>query len=307
MAAPLTSELHSLLIRPSNGSLILGAAHHALYRPANALAHKVTGHALPTALDPGEWGAAAARAGEKVDYHLALGGAQRAETIQLDNDHLKHIGQHLDTMAATDPGKARALETDLNSVVADHYNRGETIRGLVDKAHADQNFRATLHEVAVPSATGEVGRTAKTLATDAAGLYGAAAITDKVRQAMDPQAKEKQSSMSKLNVAIEKIQKAASILDQIPARDAAFAKAAALAEEEVIGQHEVEKFAGLFERNPQDAETVVAALRRGEDEATKLASFGEVVKSEPQNGAGANRGRFEALCLENNTQPKRSW
>lgn len=297
MAAPLSSELHDLLIRPSNGSLILGAAHHALYRPANALAHKVLGHSLPKALDPGEWGAAAARAGEKVDRALALPGVERSETIMLDHQHLKDIGKHLDEMHASDPSKAQALEGHLNSVVADHYNKSETIRGLVSKAHGDESFRATLHGVRVPSITGEVGRSAKNLATDAAALYGAAALTDEVRKALEPP-KEKQSAMSNLQTAIDKLTSAANLLDRLPAREAAFSKAAKLADIGAIAESEIEKFASTFERNPEEADTIYSAVARGESEHQKLASFGEVVSADPSASGSRSGGSFEDQCRE---------
>lgn len=293
MAVPLSPQLHALLIRPGNGSLVLGAAHHALYRPANALAQRLAGKDLHRALDPAEWGAAAARAGEKVDYHLALPGVHRAETITLEGDHLKAIHAHLGTLA---PEEARTIEGSLDSLVADHYNKGETFRGLVDKAHASQNFRATLHDVPVPSATGEVGRTINNVAVGASTLYGAGAITKRLRDALNPQ--EKQSSMSKLDTAIGKIQNAAATLEHLPVREAAYAKAANMADTGLIAEDQIEKFAGIFERHPNDADDIIIGMQGGNEDGMKLASFGEVVKNEADSDT-ARRGGFEAMCLDN--------
>jgi len=294
MSAPISADIHNLLIRPTNSSLVLGAAHHVLYRPANAAVSRLFGKGLHKALDPAEWGAAAARAGEKIDRSLSVGG-HRVEKVTLNSQHLRDIGSHLDDLVKKDPRAAQDLEGRLNSVVANHYNNNETIKGLVGKAHQNDQFAATLHGVKVPSLTGEVGKSVKNVATDIAAIYGAGEIMNKVRDASESAQEKKGSEMTMIDDAIEALLKAASILEQLPVKERAVKMATQLLDADVIKSSEVEKYASIFESNPADAETIFSGMIRGKDSTTKSASLGEPIVGDVGSGG---KGSFEDLCRE---------
>ena len=226
-----------------------------------------------------------------------MGGSSRSEAINLDNEHLKHIGSHLENLHASDPNRAKELERSLNSVVQNHYNKGENIKSLVSKAHGDENFAATLHGVQVPSLSGEVGRTVKNVATDVAAMYGAAEIMDKLHRASgDTASQEKKASMSNIQRATELLARAQAIYDSLPAKEAAYAKANELLEAGRIEADEVEKIASVFERNPDDAETILNGMLRGSDLEAKAANLGSPVLDEAPRAGGSNK--FDALCLQ---------
>lgn len=294
MSTPISSEVHNLLVRPNNSSLVLGALHHALYRPANAAVNKVIGKQIPRGFSPQAWGEAAARAGEKLDRSLSLG-AVRREDIKLNNTHLTSIGDHLDTLKAKDPTKHQALVGDLNSTIANHYNNSEDIEGLIHKARQNNNFAATLHGVHIPSLTGEVGKGVKNVATDIAALYGAGEIMNKARSIAEGN-QEKKGSTSMLQEAIDHLLKAASILESIPAKDYANKQARRLLEAGVIDPSELEKHASIFEKNPEDAETIVNGMLR--DPEIKSATLGEPVLGDDDGPRTRGRGGFELFCVE---------
>jgi hypothetical protein len=297
MPTPLSADLHNLIVRPGNSSMVLGAGHHMLYRPANAAA-KLFGGSVPKALDPEEWGASLARAGDRIDHRLAIGGSSRQESISLENAHIHSIGAHLDTLRKERPSDAGILEERLNSLVRDHYNSQESIQGLVDKAKADPQFAATFHGVVVPSLTGEVGRSVKNVATDVAALYGSAELIDHARRAAQPDHTDKKGHLMLSNIdrAQELIAKTASILASLPVKEQAHEKAAQLLESGVITAAEVEKIAAVFERNPDEADAIAAGMMRGQGYTEKGANLGEVVIDEPSTKSGSV-DRFTQACL----------
>lgn len=294
MPTPLSADLHDLLVRPANSSLVLGAAHHALYRPANAIAG-VLGTSVPKTLDPEAWGAGLSRIGERIDHGLAIGGSSRHEAIPLENNHLHTIGAHLDKLRAERPADAGLLETRLNSLVRDHYNSQESIQGLVDKARTTPGFAATLHGVVVPSLTGEVGRSIKNVATDVAALVGSTELMDVARRATQPDHTDKKGhTMSNLDRVHELIAKTAALLESLPAKEQAQEKAAQLLDAGVITSAEVEKMASVFERNPDEADAIASGMMRGYSE--KGANLGEVFVDEtPSKYSGGDR--FTQACL----------
>lgn len=296
MPAPISAEVHNLLVRPTNSSMVLGALHHAAYRPANAAVNRVFGKSLHKGLDPETWGAAASRLGEKVDRSLALPGAVRKEDVKLTNEHLGEIGDHLEKLKVKDPDKHQAISADLNSAIANHYNNNENIEGLVSKARADSNFAATLHGVHIPSATGEWGKSVKNVSTDIAALYGAGEIMNKARE-LSQGGQEKKGSAGMQQV-IDQLFKAAAILESIPLKDYAHKQANRLLEAGVISSSELEKHASIFEKNPEDAETIVNGMLRGIDPEIKSANLGEPVVGDGDGPRSGGRGTFEQLCLE---------
>lgn len=304
MTKPIASDIRDLIVNPENGSMVMSLAHHALFRPADALARQFGGR-MPKQLDPQVWGAAAARAAEKVDFHLAPSWSHRHETITLTGDHLRGIGKHLDGLIRDGhTAKAQSLKDRLNLLVAKHYNSGEGIEGLIAKAHADKEFAATFHNVKVPSLTGEVGRTAKNVSTDIAALVGAQEIQQRLAEAtsQDPspgvkKGHEVHMELSELERAAEMLEKAAAIYESIPDTENAQKYAHQLLDAGVIAKSEMDKYASMFERNPEDAETIVEGMLRDRDHENKSASLGEVVFDDPI-GSSKGFGRFEQLCIE---------
>lgn len=294
MATPLTADLHSLLIRPRNSSIVLGAAHHALYRPLNYLSNKTIGKNIHTALDPETWGEKINQVGESADFVLSAG-RTRKENIDLENSHILDMHNHVQEMKRYRPEYGHQLERNLNSVIATHYNNNETLNSLATKALNNKEFAATLHGVAVPSLSGEEGRIAKNFAADVASMYGASQLMSEFSPGSDN--KEKRSNhMTEMQKAKNLLEKAAAILASIPVKERAYKQASQLLEAGAISDSEVEKYASAFERNPEDAPTIVEGMLRGVDRESKMANLGYPVYDESPRGQ--RFGSFEQACLQ---------
>jgi hypothetical protein len=298
MSLPLSADLHRLLVRPKNTSLLLGLAHHAIYRPAKGLADLV-GKELPKAADPAHWGAMASGLVEKADFHLSPG-FHRTEAITLDAEHLKHMGRHLADLHAGNSAHATKLEGEIDALLPTSYNTN--IRKLIAQAHTDPAFKVTLHGVKIPSLTGEVGKTVRSIGSDVAALYGAGELADKATRLPHAPTNEKKGSktMPLYQEVIDALEKAADILDRIPAKQASFDRAEKLYAEGIIAESDIEKHAAVFENNPGDAELIYDGLMRG-GAATKTAGYGEPFEEPAASKAstGSRRNAFDALCLEN--------
>jgi hypothetical protein len=302
------SELHGLIVNPGNSSLVLGALHHAAYRPANYAFGRLTGgRQLWRGLSPETWGAAVAKAGEKVDYGIGtLTGAQRNEAITLQKDHLARIKQHVESLEANPHTAVRGqeLRRQFDEVIAKHHSPNETLNSVLQHHTSNDDYKITLHDVKLPSATGEVGKTIKNIGTDAAALYGSAELVNRInRVASQPSEENKpmSSTAQAIKEAIEKLEKAAALLADIPKRDAAYKQASELHHDGAIAEHEVAKYASLFYDSPDHVDTIVSSLARQNDE-TKSARMGEVVtdgnaKSANARGEGGRYASFDQFCL----------
>lgn len=296
MATPISADLHQLLIRPRNSSIMLGAAHHALYRPLNYASEKVLGARIPSALDPETWGAQINKAGEAADYMLSAGRV-RKEDVKLDNSHILDIHNHVQEMKRLRPEYGKQLENNLNSAIASHYNNNDTLNSIAQHARNNKDFAATLHGVAIPSLSGEEGRIAKNFAADVAGMYGASQLMGELNPTGKSNDTEKRSHrMTDMQKAQELLEKAAAILSSIPVKEKAYKQAAQLLEAGAISDSEIEKYASAFERNPEDAATIVEGMLRGVDREAKMANLGYPVYEE--NTRSQRYGSFEQACLQ---------
>lgn len=296
MATPLTADIHNLLIRPRNTSLLLGAAHHALYRPLNYASEKLIGAKIPTALDPDTWGAKVNKAGETVDFVLSAG-RSRKENVNLTNSHILDMHGHVQEMKRINPRYGQQLENNLNSLITAHYNNNDTINSLATQARNNPEFAATLHGVVVPSLSGEAGKAIKGFAADVASIYGATQLMEDISPSSQSDGKEKRSHlMTEMQRAQKLLEKAASILASIPVKERAYKYASQLLEAGAISELEVEKYASAFERNPEDAPTLVEGMLRGVDRESKMANLGYPVYDE--NPRGQRFGSFEQACLQ---------
>jgi hypothetical protein len=214
------------------------------------------------------------------------------------------MGAHIDELHNSHPERAIRLEGELNSLIENHYNINEKFRGLVQHAHTNSDFAATLHGVKVRSLTGEVGKSVKSVGTDIAALYGANAILEKTQNAMgeDPQTKKgMMTTMSKLQAASDALNKAASILESIPVKESAYKMATKLLDAGIIVESEVEKHASMFERNFDDAETILGGMLRGNELENKTANLGEPVSGDSDPTRAGSRSSFEDLCRQGNS------
>jgi len=307
-------QMHRAIVRPENSSLILGGLHHLASGAA-----KLVGKELPKHLDPAELGAAAARGAERIDFHagraaqsiarhagldahLPKGLFARSEQATLSSKRIRALGDEIDGLRTTDATKAKALEDDLNTLVKTHYNKGETFQGLRDLA-SDDSFAATLHNVEVPSLTGEAGKMVKNVGTDVAAIYGAGEITEKVRQARasgsgptNLPSRGKPDMTDSYAKAATLMKEAAELFDAASVKERACKQAQQLLDESAIDAGEFPKYAALFEKqSAEDADTMVAGMLRGHAGSSKSASFGDPVPISDAQAEGG-QGRFEALC-----------
>lgn len=310
----LNANMHRALIRPDNSSLILGGLHHIASGAAKAV-----GKELPAHLDPATLGAAAARAGERLDFHagraaqslarragldahLPAGALSRTERIDLHAGRIRDLGTHLDGLRNTDAGQAKAFEDNLNALVKTHYNKGETFQGLRNLAQ-DDTFSATLHGVDIPSITGEAGKTVKGVGTDIAAIYGAGEITEKIQRARAsipgptnlPQ-RGKDEMTDPTAKAASLMKDAAELFDAANVKERACKQAQRLVDDGVIEAGEFNTHSALFEKlSSEDAETMVTGMLRGQSGPNKSASFGDPALE--FNPAGSSKGAgFDALC-----------
>jgi len=285
------ADIHDLLVRPENGSLLADIGHHVLYRPISAVSREFTGRSLPAAADPREWGAALARLGEKVDFALAPRHRAfvRREDLTVRAEDWERIAKKLENVRKTDPGREKVLRDHLRDLIENHYNPSEDIRSLVAKARKNRDFATTFHGVRVPSLTGEAGKTVRNIATDAAAAYGGTEIARHLEE------KRSHESMS----ASAHLQAAADLLERIPAMANGAKYARDLVDAGVIADAELDKHARIFEdtylRSPEDAQTLFSAFLRGQ-ENLKTAGLGEAVGAETPGKPQTNG--FEQMCLD---------
>ena len=311
MSGPVSADLHGLIVNPENSSLVLSAARHLLYRPADFAYSKLRG--LPSnakgnlwrGLNPETWGAGIARAGERADASLGrMTGGTRKEMVTLNRDHLQRIEKTLGDWEARPETKAHAdqVRRQFDDLLKKHHGPDADLAKVLQNSRTNDNYKVTLHDVLLPSATGEVGKSIKNISTDAATLYGSAEIVNQVNRVAtqkSPQSEDRMSDMAAVKAALEQLEKAAQILEEIPARDRAFKEASSLYQQGAIMEHEIDKYASLFFENPESAGVVAQSLLRNTAGETKSARLGEVVSNSSNSSAGGSRySSFDSLCLE---------
>jgi hypothetical protein len=314
VSGPVSADLHRFIVNPENSSLVLSAARHLLYRPADFLYTKLRG--LPEnargnlwhGLNPETWGAGLARAGERADASLGrMTGGTRKEMVTLNRDHLQRIGDTLADWERRPDMKAHAghVRKQFDDLLHQHHAPGTTLDQVLQNSRSADNYKVTLHDVLLPSATGEVGKTVKTIAADGAALYGSAEIVNQVNRVADqktPSSEDRMSDMAAVKAALEQLEKAARILEEIPARDRAYKQASSLYQHGAIMEHEVEKYAALFFENPDSADVVAQGLLRNSASEVKSARLGEVVSGGSASTGGSRYSSFDAMCLEGLTK-----